>query len=62
VEDTASGQSLLQELRTISILPIKGVKPDADKFTRAASITPAMENGQFWLLEGRPGQLIIWPS
>ena len=52
MEDSASGQSLLQELRTV--LPIKGVKPDADKFTRAASITPAMENGQFWLLEGAP--------
>jgi predicted phage terminase large subunit-like protein len=52
IEDAASGQSLLQELRTV--LPITGVKPDADKFARAASITPAMENGQFWLLEGAP--------
>jgi predicted phage terminase large subunit-like protein len=51
IEDAASGQSLLQELRT-TLLPISGVKPDGDKFARAASITPAMEGGHFWLLEG----------
>ena len=51
IEDAASGQSLLQELRT-TLLPISGVKPDGDKLARAASITPAMEAGQFWLLEG----------
>ena len=46
-----SGQSLLQELRT-TLLPITGVKPDGDKLARAASITPSMEGGQFWVLEG----------
>jgi len=51
IEDTASGQSLLQELRT-TLLPISGVKPDGDKSARAASITPAMENGNFRVLEG----------
>jgi predicted phage terminase large subunit-like protein len=51
IEDAASGQSLLQELRT-TLLPISGVKPDGDKLARAASITPAIEAGQFWLLEG----------
>jgi predicted phage terminase large subunit-like protein len=52
IEDTASGQSLLQELRTV--LPIKGITPDADKTARANSITPTIENGQFWILEGAP--------
>ena len=51
IEDAAAGQSLLQELRT-TLLPISGVKPDGDKFARAASITPAMEGGHFWVLEG----------
>ena len=51
IEDSASGQSLLQELRT-TLLPIAGVKPDVDKFARAASVTPAMEGGHFWVLEG----------
>ena len=53
IEDTASGQSLLQELRTI-LLPIEGVKPDGDKLARAASVTPIVEGGQFWLLEDAP--------
>jgi predicted phage terminase large subunit-like protein len=52
IEDTASGQSLLQELRTV--LPIKGIIPGADKTARATAITPMIENGQFWLLEGAP--------
>jgi len=51
IEDAASGQSLLQELRT-TLLPITGVKPDGDKLARAASITPPMEGGHFWVLEG----------
>jgi predicted phage terminase large subunit-like protein len=53
IEDAASGQSLLQELRT-TLLPISGVKPDGDKYARAASITPAMDGGHFWVLEGAP--------
>ena len=28
------------------------MKPDGDKYARAVSITPAMDSGQFWLLEG----------
>jgi mono/diheme cytochrome c family protein len=51
IEDAASGQSLLQELRT-TLLPISGVPPDGDKYARAASITPAMDGGHFWVLEG----------
>jgi predicted phage terminase large subunit-like protein len=42
----------LQELRSNTAMPIKGVKPDADKYRRASSVTPAIEGGQFWLLEG----------
>ena len=28
------------------------MKPDGDKLARAASTTPSMEGGQFWVLEG----------
>ena len=52
IEDTASGQSLLQELGTDAALPIKGVKPDADKLARAVSVTPTIEAGGFRLVEG----------
>jgi predicted phage terminase large subunit-like protein len=54
VEDSASGQSLLQELRSNTTLPIVGVKPESDKFTRATSVTPALEAGCFRLLDGAP--------
>jgi predicted phage terminase large subunit-like protein len=52
VEDAASGQSLLQELRSHTTLPIAPVKPDSDKYSRATSVTPALEAGSFRLLEG----------
>ena len=52
VEDTASGQSLLQQLRSNHYLPVKGVKPDGDKYARAASVTPAFEGGGFFIREG----------
>lgn len=52
VEDAASGQSLLQELRSNTTLPIKGVKPDSDTHSRASYATPMIEGGQFRLLEG----------
>ena len=52
VEDAASGQSLVQELRSHTILPIKPVKLDGDKIARANSVTPALEGGRFFLPEG----------
>ncbi len=51
-EDAASGQSLLQELRSNTALPIQGVKPDSDKHSRASYATPMIEGRQFRLLEG----------
>ena len=48
VEDSASGQSLIQELRTtqLPILPIKG---DSDKVSRAQAVTPLIESGRVFL-------------
>jgi predicted phage terminase large subunit-like protein len=43
VEDSASGQSLLQELRAGTTLPLKPIKPDHDKYQRVAAITPVLE-------------------
>ena len=39
VEDRASGQSLLQELGRETALPLKAIKPDKDKVTRANAVT-----------------------
>jgi phage terminase large subunit-like protein len=40
VEDRASGQSLIPELRYSTCLPITPVKVDTDKMSRAQSVTP----------------------
>lgn len=53
VEDKASGQSLIQELRRdshgLSIVPIK---VDTDKIARAFAVTPLIESGRVLLPEG----------
>jgi predicted phage terminase large subunit-like protein len=43
IEDTASGQSLIQELQTGTSLPIKKVKVDSDKESRVSAIVPILE-------------------
>ncbi len=43
IEDASSGQSLIQELRSATSLPIKPVRVDRDKLSRVSSITPILE-------------------
>ncbi len=50
IEDKASGQSLIQELRTCSDLPIIAIMPKGDKLQRVARITPLMEAGRVQML------------
>lgn len=54
VEDKASGQSLIQELRYASALPIIPIKVDKDKLARAEAITPLIEAGRVFLPEFAP--------
>jgi predicted phage terminase large subunit-like protein len=54
VEDAASGQSLIQELRHKTLLPIIPVKIDRDKISRAQAITPLIEAGKVFLPESAP--------
>jgi predicted phage terminase large subunit-like protein len=54
VEDRASGQSLIQELRTMTRYPIRPIKVDTDKVTRAHAITPLIEAGKVFLPESAP--------
>jgi predicted phage terminase large subunit-like protein len=49
VEDKASGQSLIQELHASTTLPIKPVKVDSDKVTRAHAVTGIVEAGKVFL-------------
>jgi len=54
VEDKASGQSLIQELRYESALPIIPIKVDKDKRARAEAVTPLIEAGLVSLPESAP--------
>lgn len=53
IEDKASGQSLIQELRTTS-LPVIGVPVENDKIARAHSVAPTTESGRVFLPDNAP--------
>lgn len=55
IEDKASGQSLIQELKSETRLPIKAIKVDKDKIARVHSITPIIESGNVVLDVNTPG-------
>lgn len=49
IEDKASGQSLLQDLKQETALPLIAILPTGDKLTRVTRITPMIEAGRFAL-------------
>jgi predicted phage terminase large subunit-like protein len=51
VEDAASGQSALQEMRRETMLPLIPVKPEGSKEGRAAAVSPLGEAGKVWVPE-----------
>lgn len=54
IEDKASGQSLIQDLRNSTSLPIIAIEPDADKVTRANEVSAMFEAGLVHLPEAAP--------
>lgn len=54
IEDKASGQSLLQDLRRDTRLPVIAVPVNRDKVARANEVTPTVEAGRCFLPEGHP--------
>lgn len=52
VEDKASGQSLIQELKRETRMPIVPIKVDTDKVSRAYAVTPLIESGRVFLPDG----------
>jgi predicted phage terminase large subunit-like protein len=54
IEDKASGQSLLQDLRVETNLPLLAQIPDADKLSRLLRVTPMMEAGKVALPKFAP--------
>jgi len=51
IEDAASGQSLIQELRAGTTLPLKPIKADRDKYSRVAAVCPMLEARRLMLPE-----------
>lgn len=60
IEDKASGQSLIQELRKgvelpdlpkKVLMPVVAIEPEGSKLTRAIRISPQFESGRVWLPE-----------
>lgn len=54
IEDKASGQSLIQELRTTTRLAVLPIRPTVDKVARVNAITPLIEAGKVSLPQGHP--------
>ncbi len=54
IEDKASGQSLIQDLRNETALPIITILPEASKEVRASVVSPKVEAGRVWLPEKAP--------
>ena len=68
VEDAASGQSLIQELKADTVFPVRAVKVDSDKFSRASAVTPMFESGRVFFpeiagwLEPLTSELLAFPA
>ncbi len=54
VEDKASGQSLIQELKRDTRIPVFPVKVDSNKVARANAVTPMIESGRVFLPSNAP--------
>jgi predicted phage terminase large subunit-like protein len=55
IEDKASGQSLIQMLQTSTTMPVRAIKVDKDKVSRAAAVSPLFEKGLVkFVVDGDP--------
>lgn len=54
IEDKASGQSLIQELRADTRLPVVAIEPEGDKVSRMNGVSSLFEAGQVYLPHEAP--------
>jgi hypothetical protein len=54
IEDRASGQSLIQDLKRDTRMPLLAIKVDSDKKSRAHAVTGLIEAGRVYLPERAP--------
>ncbi|MFP6730992.1 MAG: phage terminase large subunit [Alphaproteobacteria bacterium] len=68
IEDKASGQSLIQDLRAETNLPVIALRHHADKLTRMSTASPAIEAGRVYLpksaawLDDYETEMAIFPN
>lgn len=68
IEDKASGQSLLQDLRIHTALPALAIQPISDKISRFAAVTAMIESGRVFLPHTAPwlpafeAELLAFPN
>lgn len=68
IEDKASGQQLLQDLRRSTTLPLIGINPEKDKITRASGVSALVEAGRLSLPVNAPwladleSELLTFPN
>jgi predicted phage terminase large subunit-like protein len=51
IEDKASGQSLIQDIKRETALPVIKINPTKDKLTRLAAVSPLFESGRVFFPE-----------
>ena len=54
IEDKASGQQLIQDLKSATRLPVLPIQPKGDKYTRLNVLTPLFESGRIFLPKHAP--------
>jgi len=54
IEDKASGQSLIQDLKQKTKIPIIKIKPEGNKEIRMGAASPSMEGGRVWIPDRAP--------
>ena len=54
IEDAASGQSLIQDLKENTSLPVIKIRPDKNKSTRLSEVTALIEAGRVYLPDEAP--------
>lgn len=68
IEDKASGQSLLQDLRAEGALPVVAIRPERDKVSRLAGVTALIEAGRLHVPRAAPwlaafeAELLTFPN
>ncbi len=54
IEDKASGQQLIQDLKSMTRLPVISIQPKGDKYTRLNVLTPVFESGRIFVPKHAP--------